>query len=275
MQKSIKSSLLLAGLGVAVLFGSTACTRIETGHVGVRVGFDKTINKDELQPGTFNQTLIGSVLTFPVKDMQADVTDLMPLAADNSTIADFDVAVIYNVTPTAVADIWSEKNRSFHLADDNGNIYLMYNYVYQLARNAAYKSARKYESLKMSDNRPLMEQEIRALMTESLAGEGLQSSITINQVLIRNIMPDKRIVDSANELVKSQNELKQKTIEVETARKEAERIAVLNENKGAIEYMNAMANMKIAEGIAAGKVQTIVVPYDFKGIVNANPPQTP
>jgi hypothetical protein len=33
--------------------------------------------------------------------------------------------------------------------------------------------------------------------------------------------------------------------------------------------MNAMANLKIAEGVAAGKVNTIVVPYDFKGIVNA------
>jgi hypothetical protein len=33
--------------------------------------------------------------------------------------------------------------------------------------------------------------------------------------------------------------------------------------------MNAMANMKIAEGVANGKVATIVVPYDFKGIVNA------
>lgn len=29
--------------------------------------------------------------------------------------------------------------------------------------------------------------------------------------------------------------------------------------------MNAMANLKIAEGVANGKVQTIVVPYGFKG----------
>ena len=44
----------------------------------------------------------------------------------------------------------------------------------------------------------------------------------------------------------------------------------LNANAGVIiGYMNAMANLKIAEGVANGKVQTIVVPYDFKGIVNA------
>jgi hypothetical protein len=32
--------------------------------------------------------------------------------------------------------------------------------------------------------------------------------------------------------------------------------------------MQAQAAMKIAEGIANGKVNTIVVPMDFKGIVN-------
>jgi hypothetical protein len=65
------------------------------------------------------------------------------------------------------------------------------------------------------------------------------------------------------------NELKTKEVEVQTAKKEAERIEALNANAGAIGYMNAMANMKIAEGVANGKVATIVVPYDFKGIVNA------
>ena len=65
-------------------------------------------------------------------------------------------------------------------------------------------------------------------------------------------------------------ELAAKNVEVETARKEAERIAVLNSNAGAINYMNAQAQMKIAEGIAAGKVNTIVVPYDFKGMVQVS-----
>lgn len=32
--------------------------------------------------------------------------------------------------------------------------------------------------------------------------------------------------------------------------------------------LQAQAQMKIAEGIASGKVNTIVVPMDFKGMVN-------
>ncbi len=38
---------------------------IETGEVGVRVGFDKQVQQGELLPGSFNQVLIGDVLTFP------------------------------------------------------------------------------------------------------------------------------------------------------------------------------------------------------------------
>jgi hypothetical protein len=82
-------------------------------------------------------------------------------------------------------------------------------------------------------------------------------------------MPADDIIASANAVVTAQNALRAKEIEVETAKKEAERIAALNANSKAIDYMNAQANMKIAEGVASGKVQAIVVPYDFKGIVNA------
>lgn len=37
---------------------------------------------------------------------------------------------------------------------------------------------------------------------------------------------------------------------------------------GATEYMEAMALVNISEAIKDGKVNTIVVPYDFKGIVD-------
>jgi hypothetical protein len=62
--------------------------------------------------------------------------------------------------------------------------------------------------------------------------------------------------------------MKQKEVEVKTAKLEAERIAALNANAGATKYMEATALVTLAEAVKAGRVQTIVVPYDFKGIVN-------
>lgn len=246
----------------------TGCTRIETGEVGLRVNFDKTTDMTERLPGSFNQTLVGDVMTFKVKDVAAAVDNMTPLASDNSTIKDFDLTVIFSINPTSVAELWTTKNRSFHGMADK-DILLMQNYVVLTARNAAYKVAREYESLKMADARPAIEQSIRELIIKTLTEEKLADKILVSQIQVRAIVPADIIVASANELVRAQNELKTKEVEVQTAKKEAERIAALNANAGAIGYMNAMANLKIAEGVAAGKVHTVIVPYDFKGIVNA------
>jgi hypothetical protein len=252
---------------VAAAILATGCTRIETGEVGIRVGFDKQVKKEELMPGSWNQVVIGDVLTFSVKDVQVDVVDLTPLAADNSTVKDFDMAVIYSINPQSVAELWVDKNKGFHAQAKDGDILLMYNYIFQVARNAAYKSARKYESLKMADNRAQIEQEVRDEMIKALAAEQLDTAINVQQILVRQILPADNIIESANALVQAQNELKKKQVEVETAKKEAERIAALNANKGAVEYMQAMAMINISEGIRDGKVQTIVVPANFNALM--------
>jgi regulator of protease activity HflC (stomatin/prohibitin superfamily) len=265
--KTLPRISLLAAILTATVFTS-ACTRIGTGEVGLRINFDKTTDPTERLPGSFNQTLIGSIITFKIQDVAVLVDNMTPLASDNSTIKDFDMTVVYNVNPTAVSELWTTKNRTFHGRSED-DILLMQNYVALSARNAAYKVARNYEALKMADNRPVMEQQIRDNMIKTLTEEKLGDKITVSQVQVRAITPADVIINSANDLVRAQNELKTKEVEVQTAKKEAERIAALNANAGAIGYMNAMANLKIAEGVANGKVHTIVVPYDFKGIVNA------
>ena len=262
MNRVIKLSLIAAAVAL-----TSACTRIETGEVGVRVGFDKQVKPGELMPGSFNQVLIGDVLTFPVKDVNVVLNDMTPVAKDNSTMKDVDAVVVYNVNPQQVAELYSTKNKSFH-AEFKGDTYVMYNYVVQNARNAIYKAARKYEALDMADNREAMERMIQEEITKNLAEEKLDGSITIAQVLIRNVVPADSVVASANELVRSKNELKQKEIEVQTARKEAERMAALaNNSASSIAFMNAQAALNISEGIKNGKVQTIVVPSNMTSLM--------
>jgi regulator of protease activity HflC (stomatin/prohibitin superfamily) len=256
------------GLISALALTAGACSRIETGEVGVRVGFDKQVQKEELLPGSFNQTIFGDVLHFPIKDVQVDVSGLTPLASDNSTISNFDMAIVYSVNPIMAAEIYIEKNRGFHAMTEEGDTLLLYNYMHQLGRNAAYKVARQYESLKMADSRAEIEMKVRDEIIKQLKAEDLDTSINVSQVLVRAITPAKAITQSANALVKAQNEMKQKEVEVKTAKLEAERIAALNANAGATKYMEATAIVTIAEAVKEGKVKTIVVPYDFKGIIN-------
>lgn len=262
----MKTFVRIAAVAAALVV-ATGCTRIETGEVGVRVGFDKQIRPGELMPGSFNQTLIGDVLTFPVKDVNVKIEDMTPIARDNSTMKDVDLVVIYNINPNQVSEIYTTKSRAFHV-DHGGDTYLMFNYVTQLSRNALYKVARDYDALDMNDNRAAMEQKMREIMTRNLADEKLDGSITVTQVLIRNIQPADSVVASANALVRAKNELKQKEVEVQTARKEAERMAALtNQSAQSIAYMQAQAALNISEGVKNGKVQTIVVPSNFNALM--------
>lgn len=243
----MKRIFTLSILAAAVF--ATGCTRIETGEVGVRVGFDKQVQSGELLPGTFNQTLIGDVLTFPIKDVNVVLENMTPVARDNSTMKDFDAVVVYNINPQTVAELYSTKNKSFH-AEFKGDTYVMYNYVVQNARNAIYKAARKYEALDMADNRTDMENFIKEEIIRNLAEEKLDGSIVISQVMIRNVLPSDTVVESANALVRSKNELKQKEVEVKTAEAESRRMAALaNNSSSSIAFMQAQAMLNISEGI--------------------------
>jgi regulator of protease activity HflC (stomatin/prohibitin superfamily) len=261
----MKRFAIMGILGLAVL--ATGCTRIETGEVGVRVGFDKQVQSGELLPGSFNQVLIGDVLTFPVKDVNVVLENMTPVAKDNSTMKDLDAVVVYNINPQQVAELYSTKNKSFH-AEAKGDTYVMYNYIVQNARNAIYKAARKYEALDMADNRTDMENFIKDEIIRNLAEEKLDGAIMINQVMIRNVLPSDTVVESANALVRSKNELKQKEVEVKTAEAESRRMAALANNSGSsIAFMQAQAMLNISEGIKNGKVQTIVVPSNFNALM--------
>jgi hypothetical protein len=50
------------------------------------------------------------------------------------------MTVVYNINPTAVSELWTTQNRTFHGFSDGGDdILLMKNDVALSARNAAYK----------------------------------------------------------------------------------------------------------------------------------------
>lgn len=260
----MKKSILAIALAAVAL---SACTRIETGTVGLRVNVSNVVEPQELQPGSWNQTIFGSVLEFPVRSIQVAWNNLTPQTADNSTLRDFDVAMVYDINPTSVSDIWINQSRSFH-SYERGEWYLMHQYMTQLLNSASVKSVRKYNALSVADNRQNIENDIKSSVDQMLKDEGLDKAITVSQVRVANATPADDIVASANAAVKATNDLKTKQVEVEIAKQEALRIQTLNSNAQAIPYMNAMAQMEIAKAVREGKVQTIVVPSDFKGMLN-------
>ena len=255
-------NLFKLGAVAALCVSIVGCSRIETGTVGIRLDASKQIQGNELMPGTFNQTVIGDVLIFPHKDVAINLENKTPMTADNSSLADFDITVVYNINPSSVAEIYSTKSKSFHAVNPDGDTLLMYRYIETLVNNAAYKAIRQYVALEVADNRAKIEDSILQIVNEQLKQEKLDTAINISVVQVRNIAPNATILKAATELVKSQNDLKIKENEVKIAEAEARRQRMLAESgPQTIEYMRAQAQVTVANAIADGKVNTIIVPH--------------
>lgn len=254
---------------IAMLILATGCTRIETGTTGIRINASKQIEGAELLPGSFNQIMVGDVLIFPTKDIVVSIENKTPLTAENTPLSDFDLSIVYGVSPSSVAEIWSTKSRSFHATQDDGDILLMYTYMNTIVNNAAYKVVRQYKNLEVADNRAKIEVEIQELVNKQLADEKLDSAISLSVVQVRNVQPNAEILKSATEYVRSLNELKTKENEIKIAEAESKRQQALSNNgPAAIEYMRAQATLIVANAIADGKVNTIIIPSDTNAILN-------
>lgn len=260
MKKSLITLIIAAVL-------AAGCTRIETGEVGVRLNASKEIEGKEMLPGSWNQTLIGSVLEFPVRDIIININDKKYQTSDSAALADFDVTFVYSINPTSVSELYSTKSRAFHAEGKEGT-FLMYTYLETLVNNAAHKAVRAYAALEVADKREAIERAIYESVVEKLKAEKLDLSIVPGAVTVRSIMPNKEILASATRYVSAQNELRVKQTEVDIAKKESERMAALaNNSTASIAYMNAQAALNISEGIKNGKVQTIVVPSNMTGLM--------
>jgi hypothetical protein len=259
------NKLLLALMAIGVVT-MTGCTRVETGHVGVRTTFNGSIEPDELGVG-FHQTLIGSVQTYVANEITWKIDNLTPQTKDRSQLEDLDLAYTYSVNPTTIADL-VVKYKGRDGIDNNGDRYPLALYVENVVKTATTDVVSKYDALEANEKREEIRNKIRDQAEAMFKEDGLNEAVNIHQVFVKNMQLSRAIMTSANAVIISQNELKTKEFEVQTAKKEAERLVALSNNKANIDYMNAKSLSDIAEGVKAGKVNTIVVPFDFKGIVN-------
>lgn len=264
----MKKILMMIALAAAAT-QLVGCGWVKEGRAGLRINYDNTIEREERPAGTLFWKVVGSTIQLPIRELSADVVDVLPQASDNSTMADFDATIVYSINPTQVAELYIDRNRSFHSRDEDGEIMLMHEYMKTVTKNAIFKVARLYPAMKMNDARTDIEQQIKEQITKTLKDEKLDNSVSVSQVMVKSMLPSLAVKASADRLVAAQADLQAKDTELQAANKEAQRIATLNANAQAIPYMNAQANMLIAEAVKAGKVNTIIIPTDFKGIVNA------
>lgn len=96
----------IAAILAASVLSAGCFERIETGTVGLRVDINKQISGTELLEGSWNQTIIGDVLTFPVRDIAGAVENMKPQTSNNVALADMDMWYTYTINPSSVSDLW-------------------------------------------------------------------------------------------------------------------------------------------------------------------------
>lgn len=255
---------------MALVF-ATGCTRIETGEVGLRLNASKQIEGNELMEGSWNQTIVGDVLTFPVRDIALSMQNLKPTTADTTPIGDLDFNVIYNINPTSVSDLWSKKSRSFHTYNAETKDWLLMNaYMHTTANNAAQKVIATQEMLKLQANREIIEVAIKKEIEAQLTKDKFHDSIIVSTVRVQTLTPNQAIMDAAVATVKAEQDLKTAAAKTKLAEEEAKRQAALaSAGEKSIAYMDAESRRDIARAVREGKVNTMILPMDFKGLVSA------
>ena len=79
--------VILAIFAFAVMSG---CTRIESGHSGVRVNFNGSYDPQELGVG-FHQHVVGTIKKYVTNEMTISLNDLRPQTKDKTLMQDLDL----------------------------------------------------------------------------------------------------------------------------------------------------------------------------------------
>ena len=130
----------------------SACERVETGQVGVRIGFDGGISKEELEQG-FHMAVLDSIKVFSVKQIPLQLENLQPKANDNLTLEDLDVTVFYSVNPETISDVYIKYQNATVKNDDENIFYPAYKLVNNLAKSVTNDIVSKYNSMEVNSKR--------------------------------------------------------------------------------------------------------------------------
>lgn len=249
------------------------CGRIETGNVGVRTDFNKSVNTTEINPGWY-AALFTSVTEYSVKEIEIALNDMRPKAKDNLSLADLDVSVFYKMSPDKVSEM-AIKYSGMQERFDDGTWAPSFGLVTRFARGAVYDEIAKYDSLTVHTKRTELENGVLGAIQSTLNKDD-PDTFTITKVVVRQLTTDQSLEESIRTTVKVQKEIEAKNQQVLLAVAEAKRLNVEAEGQ-------AVANKTIAASITPQLIElrrieamqkfagegthTVVLPSDTRALV--------
>lgn len=224
----------------------SACTRIDTGNVGIEATLGQ-VKADELPPGVYF-TMFKTVHEVSAKEVLLQLYDLRPKSKDNLTMTDFDIDVYYKVDPSKEADLLIKYAGDLIQAKSGDGDYVGFNYILRQAREAAYNVASKFASSEMNQKRNEIAESLRSDLQAELDKQTGKGWFTVTNINIRNIVTDQNIENAIRTAAKTKFEIERKQQELELASKESERRKIEAEGEArANQIINASLTDKLIE----------------------------
>lgn len=262
-----KAILILAALALA------ACGRIETGSVGVRTDFNKTIEQTALNPGWYGAVLT-SVDEYVVKETELKLDNLRPKAKDNLSLNDLDMSIFYTVNGAKVPALVTKYKGMSPKGD--GGYYPGFGLVDRLARGAIYDSVAQFDSLTMHTKRSELEKSIHEALQKEL-DKNDTGVFQITKVVVRSLVTDPALEQSIQQAVRVQKQIEAKQNEIKLAQAEAERKRVEAEGQARSNRILAESvtdqfiryeQVKALREFAGQGTHTVLLPQDARPLVN-------
>lgn len=265
----MKKLLTAALIGATVL--TTACTRVTDAETGIRETFSGEI-EDRVLPQGLHQTIVGSVVKVSKRNLVLNV-EAQPIVSEKIPMQSFQMKVNYGIVPENAA-IAYKTEKAQHIVTEDGDVYLLGQYVQYVANSAINDVVSKYKALEVNDNRAKIETEIKESINSKLKAQSKDKYVRVNEINILKVSPPQSILNSSLAIVNSENALKTKQNELEVARVESEKQKVLAEQADGqyINLLKAEAEKTKAEAMLEaakkGSMITYVVPDSFTSLGN-------
>lgn len=259
---------------LAVLCGSViSCAKVTDADVGIRQTFSGEIEDVTLKQG-IHQTVVGDVIKVSKRNLVINV-EAQPIVVEKIPMQAFQMKVNYGIVSENAA-IAYKTEKAQHIITEDGDVYLLGQYVQYVANSAINDVVSKYKALEVNDNRAKIETEIKDTINAKLKAQGKDKFVRVNEINILKVSPPQSILNSSLAIVNSENMLKTKKNELEVAKVEQEKMKVLAEQADT-QYVNLLraeaektkseAMLKAAE---KGSLVTYVVPESFTSLGNLN-----
>lgn len=217
----MKNHLRSLGVALAVAAAAlmSACTRIDTGNVGVESTLGQV--KAETLPAGNYLTLFKTIVEIDGKEIAAALNDLKPKSQEQLTMADFDVDIYYRIDPTKAAQLMTRFTGD--VTEGKGADLVGHNYFMRQARVAVFTVAERFKAAEMNGKRADIEAAIAGVLQKELDKEVGKGWYVVGNVNVKSIVADKSLEESIQASARTTYEISRKSQEVELAKQEANR----------------------------------------------------